>query len=346
MDKRVSLKWLDFGDFGFSDDYLAQLFAKYGYENVFVYEPSSLGKGPDIVLDRAGLFDQVEKRIAAKNRYFTHSGTFHADDVAATGLMRIMFPNASVVRCESEKDIVSTKDFAFDVGLGPFDHHQRDRKCEDFCPCAALLIFRLLFPAWAERKLGLYSKGYGDVIESAMYEMHNKFFLDLALTDNFGQAQYPNPLAYLLTPNKGDLEGFLKASSFVGDRLLDRFAMLVSANLSTACVVKEIEKEGGKPKALRMDDNSFFSTFGFPSYVKYVMFKSNRDEGCFNIMCLDDAKLPELPASKVKFVHPNGFMCVVNDSGVFDTWFNPLIINHERVTPIMSADEIERNLKS
>lgn len=60
----------------------------------------------------------------------THSGKFHADDAWAVAALKILFPQASVVRTRDSASIEAA-DFAVDVGgiwdadSGRFDHHQK-----------------------------------------------------------------------------------------------------------------------------------------------------------------------------------------------------------------------------
>jgi uncharacterized UPF0160 family protein len=60
----------------------------------------------------------------------THSGKFHADDAWAVAVLKILFPEAQVVRTRDAATIEAA-DFAVDVGgiwdapAGRFDHHQK-----------------------------------------------------------------------------------------------------------------------------------------------------------------------------------------------------------------------------
>ena len=60
----------------------------------------------------------------------THSGKFHADDAWAVAVLKILFPQAQVVRTRDSASIEAA-DFAVDVGgiwdapTGRFDHHQK-----------------------------------------------------------------------------------------------------------------------------------------------------------------------------------------------------------------------------
>jgi len=86
---------------------------------------------------RRGVPCQTPGKNALRTRrldYFmvivTHSGKFHADDAWAAATLKILFPQAQVVRTR-DPAIVEAADFAVDVGgiwdpaTGRFDHHQK-----------------------------------------------------------------------------------------------------------------------------------------------------------------------------------------------------------------------------
>ncbi|MDY0963814.1 MYG1 family protein [Massilia sp. CFBP9026] len=61
----------------------------------------------------------------------THGGKFHADDAWAVAVLKVLFPEADVVRTR-EQARIDAADFAVDVGgvwdpaTGRFDHHQKE----------------------------------------------------------------------------------------------------------------------------------------------------------------------------------------------------------------------------
>jgi uncharacterized UPF0160 family protein len=61
----------------------------------------------------------------------THGGKFHADDAWAVAVLKVLFPEAHVVRTR-EQARIDAADFAIDVGgvwdpaTGRFDHHQKE----------------------------------------------------------------------------------------------------------------------------------------------------------------------------------------------------------------------------
>jgi len=61
----------------------------------------------------------------------THGGKFHADDAWAVAVLKVLFPEADIVRTR-EQARIDAADFAIDVGgvwdpaTGHFDHHQKE----------------------------------------------------------------------------------------------------------------------------------------------------------------------------------------------------------------------------
>ena len=73
----------------------------------------------------------------------THNGKFHADDVMATAILRLLLGDIKVTRTRDE-NILRTLDFVYDIGFGEFDHHQLDKAIrENDIPYAACgLVWR------------------------------------------------------------------------------------------------------------------------------------------------------------------------------------------------------------
>ena len=97
----------------------------------------------------------------------THGGMYHADDILATALLEIILKGTVVyednwhegdqtiplVRVTDWKSFVTTEDdIVYDIGLGEFDHHQKNKEIrENGIPYAAL---GLLWKRFAETQLG------------------------------------------------------------------------------------------------------------------------------------------------------------------------------------------------
>ena len=96
------------------------------------------------------------KKINNLKTGITHNGLFHADDVLATGILKELNPDINIIRTRNpaliEAHQNSDNSIVFDVGMGEYDHHQKDAKIrEDGHKYAAVgLIYNdvkdLLFP--------------------------------------------------------------------------------------------------------------------------------------------------------------------------------------------------------
>ena len=58
----------------------------------------------------------------------THNGTFHADDVFSTALLKILYPNIKIVRVSEVKDTLMNNEntIVYDIGGGKYDHHNME----------------------------------------------------------------------------------------------------------------------------------------------------------------------------------------------------------------------------
>ena len=81
---------------------------------------------------------------------FTHGGIFHADDVFATALLKIINPDIEIIRGNQAPE--DFEGIIYDIGGGEFDHHQKDKRIrENGVPYAA---FGLLWEKYGEEILG------------------------------------------------------------------------------------------------------------------------------------------------------------------------------------------------
>lgn len=68
----------------------------------------------------------MRKNTLEGNCAFTHNGTFHADDVLAASLLRLLKPELKIVRGNVVPN--NFPGIVFDIGCGRYDHHQADAK--------------------------------------------------------------------------------------------------------------------------------------------------------------------------------------------------------------------------
>ena len=110
-------------------------------------------------------------KVPAKG--FTHGGKFHADDVFATALLRILRPDFKVIRGFTVPE--NFDGIVYDIGDGMFDHHSSDREVRpNGIPYAAFgLLWRVLGP-------GLVGEHQARLVDE-------NFVQPLDLNDNTGE---------------------------------------------------------------------------------------------------------------------------------------------------------------
>ena len=63
------------------------------------------------------------------DKAFTHGGVFHADDVFAAAMLRIIKPGIIIERGNTVPE--DYDGLVFDIGFGEFDHHQKDKRVRE-----------------------------------------------------------------------------------------------------------------------------------------------------------------------------------------------------------------------
>ena len=113
--------------------------------------------------------------------FVTHAGTFHADDLMATVLLENLYPDR-VLKLARVNDVPDDHDvFAYDIGMGTYDHHQPDKAIRD--------------NGIHYSSVGLIWRDYGneilmnlgfeeDVIDDLWYEIDDFLMLPIDAIDN------------------------------------------------------------------------------------------------------------------------------------------------------------------
>lgn len=71
-------------------------------------------------------YELLQKISAGGGLAYTHSGIFHADEVFASALLRMIFPSIQIIR---SRDVPPEfPGLVFDQGYGEFDHHQVNKE--------------------------------------------------------------------------------------------------------------------------------------------------------------------------------------------------------------------------
>ena len=259
--------------------------------------------------------------MAKKIVLVVHGGVFHADDVYSAALMcgiaiqrhadfEVLRRNntdkelSGIPESDDETEVIIA-----DIGRGKFDHHQENAEVRP--DGAKYAAFGLLF-----REFG--SELMPDADERAKFD--KEFIEPMDLTDNFGQAKYPNERSL-------DVSAFNSDDPSDMDAQLERFNTAVTVAYTILYYrihmanklgeqIKAAKELGHDAIVVTLDDN----TGHIPAYLfkdvtptKFIVEKSLR--GGYSMTSVDSSKWPislDDMTDEVKkectFVHPSHFM--------------------------------------
>ena len=136
-------------------------------------------------------------KALAQNGVYTHSSKFHADDVLSAALLEICWiTKIDDIQRKNDVTNVSENALVFDVWMGAFDHHQKEKRTrENGTAYAALgLLWETIGKEYFLQQ-GLTE----EQATKAQKIVDENFIQKIDLTDNNGQAKYPNGIAYFVS---------------------------------------------------------------------------------------------------------------------------------------------------
>lgn len=258
--------------------------------------------------------------VAVPPRALTHAGVFHADDVFATALLRILNPAVDVTRSNVVPE--GFEGIVYDVGGGEFDHHQGEAKRRE--NGVQYSSFGLL---WERFGTTLLAKDDARILDADLVQP-----IDLA--DNTGEA---NPLSlcvsdfnplHAATPEEFD-EAFWKAVPWA-QAVLERRLESLRSRRAQFDHVRELA-DAGDGRVLVLDTFVRWKHALVGTGYEYVIYPSLR--GGFNVQCVPErlgdgsmvCPFPEewrgKPADELQrmtgvsgfqFCHASGFLCAVD----------------------------------
>jgi uncharacterized UPF0160 family protein len=202
----------------------------------------------------------------------THGGKFHADDVFAAALLKIINPQLKVKRVFEVPE--GFNGLAFDIGRGKFDHHQENSDVrEDGVPYAA---FGLL---WRELGESVMQKGCSpeDVAkETKRFDEH--FIQPLDEDDNTGCGNQIAGVISSFNPlwdsERSADECFAEAEKFAETILRKKFESIFSAQRAKSLV--ESALAGVKDNIVILPRFAPWKSVLIPSSAEFVVYPSQR----------------------------------------------------------------------
>lgn len=256
----------------------------------------------------------------------THTGVFHADDVFSTALLRILSPEISVTREFKIPDNVPEDTIVFDIGLGRYDHHQKEAEIRDN---------GIKYAAF-----GLLWREFGELLVSRknVEKFDTNFVQAIDEADNGGSLNPMSSAISAFIPNWDDEEqnmdkAFDKAVDFAIEVLNREFGRLHSSERAETEVQNALDNSDGEIVVLERFVP--WQDVLIPSTAKFVIFPSLR--GGFSAQAIPsvlggrDQKVPfpaewaggkEEALQKIlpgmTFCHPGRFMisCITIEQAV------------------------------
>lgn len=170
----------------------------------------------------------------------THGGNFHADDVFASALLKIVYPDIEIVRgFQVPADFTG---IVFDIGFGKYDHHQANAEVRsNGIPYAA---FGLL---WREFGEGILAVGCRpEHVEREALRFDEKFVQPLDEDDNTGCGNLLAGAIASFNPSWDSKDTsdacFEKATFFAEQILRNKFDSIMSVSRAMTMVGEALEK--------------------------------------------------------------------------------------------------------
>lgn len=226
----------------------------------------------------------------SKANFVTHSGTFHVDDVISTIFLSKIFNEINLIRVPSMENRSANNKLVFDIGLGEFDHHQKNRngKRENGIYYSSIGLL------WKKYGKEYLKKIKAKNIEKVYEYMDEELIQYIDATDNMQMEYLKNKTSpdfvKLCNPewneNITEEEGFVRALK-LADEFWDIYIKHALAEIEAIeIIIKKtnetddnyaiFDKELPYRKAIDLLENK---------NIKYLIFKSKRK--CYDIRIID-----------------------------------------------------------
>ena len=240
---------------------------------------------------------------------YTHAGIFHADDVFSTALLNIYC--GKLLQVNRVFKLPEDQVFAYDIGMGKYDHHQVDAEVrENGVKYAA---FGLIW-----REIGVEILGSEEAAENFDYS----FVQMIDIADNTGEK---NPVSSIISSFNKNWDEMLVGDIYfheaveVAQKILEKLFNSIKSTLRAEKIVKEyLEKTPEDQEYVVFDKFAPWQEIIIPTNKKFAIFPSNR--GGYNVQVVPkefgnpEAKqdlpkewLDEKPDG-CTFVHPGLFL--------------------------------------
>lgn len=223
----------------------------------------------------------MEKKIQIEKAY-THAGKFHSDDVFSAAFLRILNPDIQIERGNQPPE--GFDGIVFDIGLGEFDHHQKNKAVRDDEGKTPYAAFGLLW------------RKYGPLLfaQEEVEHFDEKFVALLDLSDNTGCS---HPLAFAIADfnpvwddkeTKSD-DRFFEAVDMAEKILRYKFERMYASERAKERVERCLQKS--QDHILILEESMPWKRFVKETDIYFVIYPSNR--GGYSIQAVPDDTVEE-----------------------------------------------------
>lgn len=269
--------------------------------------------------DNRNIFEPIikwVKEITKMGTVYTHSGLFHADETACLAFLRI-FGYDGEYRRVRELPPESEGCMAFDIGLGPYDHHQAEPRRRESGK----------FKGKAYASLGLIIQACG-ILKIPGFETWDSDFV--AYLDQGDTSEGPKgEIARHITKFNPGVDENLDVTECFEDAVLymrltlegeirDRLRKYLSEKKLVECInTAELHVHTQYGDLIVLPCFLYWQTAAKELGLAGVIFPSDRDPGYWNVVVIDQLQIAESDCKRrftdplVGFVHPMKFMAVL-----------------------------------
>lgn len=247
---------------------------------------------------------------------YTHSGLFHADETACLAFLRI-FGYDGEYRRVRELPPESEGSMAFDIGLGPYDHHQPEPRRRESGK----------FRGKAYASLGLIVQACG-ILKIPGFETWDSDFVAYLDQGDTSEGPKADVARYITKLNPGSDEGLDTSDCF--EDAVKYMQLTLEGEIRD-----RLRKYFGEKKLSNCIDDpklhvhtSHGDLIVLPHFLPWqkaakelgfagIIFPSDRDPGCWNVVVVDHLQISEADCARrfhdplVGFIHPVKFMAVL-----------------------------------
>lgn len=225
-----------------------------------------------------------------KANFVTHSGTFHVDDVISTIFLSKIFEEVNLIRVPSMDNRSTNNKLVFDIGLGAFDHHQKNRngKRENGIYYSSI---GLLWKKYGKK----YLKSLNIRNINKVYEyMDRELIQYIDATDNMQKEYLKSKVSpdfvKLCNPewneNTTEEEGFIRALR-LADEFWELYIKHALAEVESIKIIIRKTNNTNKDYAIFDKELPYRKAINLikNKNIKYLIFKSKRE--CYDVRIID-----------------------------------------------------------